>query len=388
MGGLLVLLLMACSSSSSDGNDPETQPKDKPVLKLYVFPPDKPIVTRANTDVDPLEGESDIKSIHVWVFYHSSDAALDGKPVGHISLNNLTLTDGRGEVTMDVSDDFADKVADPAVNVKLDVYVAANVTVSNCGLTLDENTSREQLINMLIGSSHFGVTSGLVSSIPDDGLPMSGMLTNQNVFGESPVFRLGSATKLANVRLLRAVSKMRFVFCKSVSNTDELVVNSIKLDGDVLPTTEYLFLNGVYPEVRSHPGSEYENEALLISGVDATMINANADPSAYSYNPATMTGQDYETLINDAVRDGYLSDLGRFYLKESGRKLKGTITYKINHSVEKIKTFEMKEEGDFTRNHTWIVYGFFVSSGDLIVNMVEVKNWDDGGAASSEVYNW
>jgi hypothetical protein len=48
----------------------------------------------------------------------------------------------------------------------------------------------------------------------------------------------------------------------------------------------------------------------------------------------------------------------------------------------------MKTAGDFSRNHTWIVYAYFVSSGDLVLGIVEVKDWGTSENTSQSVYNW
>jgi hypothetical protein len=53
----------------------------------------------------------------------------------------------------------------------------------------------------------------------------------------------------------------------------------------------------------------------------------------------------------------------------------------------KTATFEMKEAGDFTRNHTWIVYAYFVGTSRLVLNVVNVKAWDPK-EGSHTVYNW
>ena len=45
------------------------------------------------------------------------------------------------------------------------------------------------------------------------------------------------------------------------------------------------------------------------------------------------------------------------------------------------------DDNDFTRNHTWIVYGYFVTSGDLEVSAVEIKDWVTSDTPA-EVYNW
>jgi hypothetical protein len=47
----------------------------------------------------------------------------------------------------------------------------------------------------------------------------------------------------------------------------------------------------------------------------------------------------------------------------------------------------MAGAGDFTRNHTWIVYGYFLGSGELKLNVVDVKGWTTGGE-NQDLYNW
>ena len=88
-----------------------------------------------------------------------------------------------------------------------------------------------------------------------------------------------------------------------------------------------------------------------------------------------------------------------FYLRESDRALKGTINYTIEHTEKnndvttiqnnpEIPNYAMVADGDFSRNHTWIVYAYFVSSGDLIIGMVEVKDLTNSENATQIVYNW
>ena len=48
----------------------------------------------------------------------------------------------------------------------------------------------------------------------------------------------------------------------------------------------------------------------------------------------------------------------------------------------------MTEAGDFSRNHTWIVYAYYEGAGDkLQIVTVYVKEWDDGNF-DYVVYNW
>ncbi len=375
---LLLLLFTACSKSSEGGDEPEPD-KKKPVLKVYVFAPDRPVVTRADGgDVDATAEENEIHSLHVWVFEHAN-----GNPVGHVALSNVALSEAGSEVSMDISDDFADR------KPNVDVYVAANVTSANSGLALDAYTNRSTLEGALIESGYFGV-SPLITSVPGDGLPMSGVLKDQPVSGSSPVLRVGPESGgLSNVRLVRAVSKIRFVFSKSSKNTDNLTVNSIKLDNGVLPKEEYLFLDGAYPspsKLKVNMDGDYVGETELISNIAGSTIKENDGPAAYSYNEATMTSQDYEELINQGIKDNKLSELGHYYLKESDKQVKGKVTYTIG-TTERTVTFQTESAGDFSRNHTWIVYGYFISSGNLLVSMVEIKNWMNIDTPQ-DVYNW
>ncbi|MBQ7426620.1 MAG: hypothetical protein IJV20_05145 [Prevotella sp.] len=378
LSGMLMLLLLiftACSKSSEGGGEEPEPDKKKPVLKVYVFAPDHPIVTRAdNGDVDASAEENRIHNLDVWVFKN-----IDGTAVGHVSLSNVELSEAGSEVSIDIDDNFAE------TKPNVDVYVAANVANANCGLSLDAYTSRANLEGALIKSGYFGV-SPLVSSVPIDGLPMSGVLKNQEVSGSSPVLRVGpDGGGLSNVRLVRAVSKIRFVFSKSSTNTDTLTVNSIKLDADVLPNEEYLFLDGPYPANRLKVKASYVAETPLLSDIDGSTVKTNDSPAAYAYD-GTMTGQAYEDLINSGITGNKLSELGRYYLRESDKKVSGKITYTIG-STEKTVTFQTAEASDFSRNHTWIVYGYFVSSGNLLLSMVEIKNWSNI-ETPQEVYNW
>lgn len=398
---MLLLLLTGCSKSSENGENDEPQP-DKSMLKIYVFSPDQPIVTRADIgDVDASTEEKKVNSLHVWVFeHHEENNPKDGKYVGHISLSNVDLSETTSNtVTMELDETFANMQTKPNV----DVYVLANVTAANCGLSLDASTTRDQLDAALIKQNYFGV-SNLTTTVPVDGLPMSGVMKNKKITGSKPIYQVAEAGgELANVRLVRAVSKIRFVFSKSTSNNDEVTVNSIKFDRGVMPTQEYLFLNDAYDLTQKWKvwgdGDEpsYELEKDLVSSVDGADIDDCESPASYKWD-GVMSGQQYETKIQEGINAGDLTDLGTFYLRESDQKLTGAITYTLKHTEEQKNgtadptvnspKFFMKTVGDFSRNHTWIVYAYFVSSGDLVMGIVEIKDWGSSENTSQSVYNW
>ena len=373
-----LLLLSSCGSSSSDEVTPQPdKPKEKPVLKIYLFAPESPIVTRASTgSVDASQAERAIHTIDIWVFEHE----LPNKKVSYIHLDDVSFS-GQKEIAMELTDEFANLPKKPNV----DIYVAANK--ESCGLTsLNENTTLAELKEICIGSSSFGTASPF-GSVPGTGLPMSGLLENQIISGIPPVYTAMNQ----NVKLVRAVSKVRFIFSMSNANPPTISDLSISLSANMIPKEEYLFLEGVYPTYKSRVKltgeNNYESEASLVTNNNPA-INKCDDPASYAYT--SETGQAYEDKMNAGITATHLSDFGTFYFRESDIKLEGTISYTLGtapNATNKSKTFTMGTAGDFTRNHTWIVYGYFLGSGDLKLNVVDVKEWTSG-SEDPKVYNW
>ena len=207
---------------------------------------------------------------------------------------------------------------------------------------------------------------------------MSGVLKNQPVEGMAPIVSVRT-----NVKVARAVSKVRFVFCNS-SNADEqkLTINKITFDDDMIPKEEYLFLEAGR---NYNVGSEYEAAAPLVNAAKKE-VKSYSSPTEYAYRG--QTGKEYEALINDGIDKERLTEVGKFYLRESDKKITGTITYTVGNSDKELSApFKMSEEGDFSRNHTWIVYGFFAGKDNLKVFSVDVNGWKES-SDDHEVYNW
>ena len=382
---LLLLLLNGCNSPVDDGGtENPSQPKGKPVLKIYLFAPDSPIVTRASTGyVDASDAEKEIHTIDVWVFEHE----LPNKKVSYIHLDNLSFTDQK-EIAMEISNQFAELPKKPNV----DIYVVANK--ESCGLQeLGKENTLDELKEAGIGTAYFGAANP-VNGVSDMGLPMSGILENQIISGIPPVYTAMSN----NVKLVRAVSKIRFILTKSKNNPPTISNLSIKLKANMIPNAEYLFLNGIYPDqkirIKIVDDSDYEPEATLLPVIASPTIYSCETPTDYAYT--TETGQNYENKINNGLKDPDgpdepdLTQVGVFYLRESDKKLEGTISYTVVTEAgnkDKTASFMMDTAGDFSRNHTWIVYGYFLGSGDLKLNIVDVKGWTDD-SDTPEVYNW
>ena len=392
---MLMLLCTACGGSDSEpvGGGVINKPKAHQ-LQINIFTPEHPVVTRSEPVLVNSNDDENVNSLDVWVFVsEATEHFAVGKVVGHLSLDiaNPSSFEG-GTYQMSVNEDFVKE------KPKVNVYVTANVKPSNTGITLTASSTEDALENATLSGGYFGLTPSLTTQVPIEGLPMSGMLKNQVIKdASSPLLKVDDP-----VKVVRAVSKIRFIFSRSdTGDTDQLHINSIELDGDMIPEEEYLFLNGPYDYTsnRFKIGSAYLGEHTLAEGLESVTIPASTYPARFAYdpkNPEQLKGQDYEDLIDrglqgvDNNNNPELVELQRFYLRESNQKLKGRIYYTIGNGGEgwpKSTEFEMVAEGDFTRNHTWIVYGYFTGKETLTISSIDVTNWSLINTEHN-VYNW
>lgn len=374
---MLTVLFSACSSSDA-AEGPKEATHQQPQLAIYVYAPEQAAAkrnaaqTRADVgEVNPVTDEGIIKSLQIWVYESTS-----GKYVGYFSTDDVVaLNEGQGTTyQIPVTDAFA------AAKPNVDVYVMANVTNANCGVetgTLNKETTRAALLEgAKINAGHFGLEQK-TRTVPDDGLPFAGKLTTQPVVGDAPALRVGQ-NQVATVQLIRAVSKLRFVFAKT---TGEATVNikSIKMSAGMIPDEEYLFKT---PTSMTYNTAESE---LLKDPI--TDIAETADPTLYLYTD--QSAQAYENLINEAAnkQPKEVTVEGPIYLRESDKQLAGAITYTIGGGAEQTVPFAMQQAGDFSRNHTWIVYAYYGGSGNLQVQSIYVKDWSTK-EMNHDLYNW
>lgn len=374
---ILIVLFSACSSSSVEEGVTHQQAK----LAIYVYAPEQAAAkknappTRGDVgEVDAITNEGTIKSLHIWIYEQET-----GNYVGYFSTEDVSaLNQGQGTIyQIPVTDAFA--AAKPYVNV----YVMANVTSANCGIgTLNKETTRAALLEgaKITGglSGHFGLEQN-TRTVPDDGLPFAGILTGQPVVGDAPTLRVGTPSAVSTVQLTRAVSKLRFVFAKTTGQPT-VNITSIKMNIGMIPDVEYLFQTPL--------SMTYNTEAkeLLLDDIDD--IAETADPTQYLY--LGQDAQEYENLINAAANKQPKAEVtveGPIYLRESDKQLAGTITYTIDGGDPQTADFAMQQAGDFSRNHTWIVYAYYAGAGKLQVQSLYVKEWSTK-EMNHQVYNW
>ena len=367
----------ACSSSDDEeeqGNGVEKKPA---MLAIYVYSPERAAARQTEETRGDVGGvdvskaaEGEIRSLQLWIYEHES-----GDNVGYLSTEEVTsLNTGEGATyQIPVSDEFA------ANKPKVDVYVQANVKAANCGVgELDEKITRANLMTGAKIMGYFGL-GDLQTSVPTDGLPMAGKLTMQPVVGDAPALRVGDMDGVFTVALTRAVSKLRFVFAKT-KNQPTVSITSIKINEGMIPDEEYLFTT---PQAMTYNENAGELLPSTISDIAET-----ADPTDYIY--FNQDAQAYENLISEAASkqpDPEVTLKGPIYLRESDKQLAGTISYTINGGAEQTVDFQMQQAGDFSRNHTWIVYAYYVGTGSLQVQTVYVKNWEIK-TMNYEFFNW
>lgn len=372
LGSMMMLLCLACGGSDSDGDMPDSS---GPQLEIRVYTPEPLKVTRGEYgDIEADDAEKAINSLSIWVFEHDN-----GQLVGYLNPADLPTTEAK-IYRITVSEEFANS------KPEVDIYVMANVTNANTGLSLNRNSTRSNLEDAIIEGSHFGLTSPVLS-VPDGGLPMSGVLKKQPVDGIAPIVKVST-----NVKVVRAVSKVRFVFSNSAQATDgtqDLKITSITINSEMIPDKEYLFLDGPYTgmnlKLGASPTYNLNATTLITPSQNDPPVATYQTPADYAY--VNQTGQEYETLINQGITDNHLSDMGKCYLRESDKIVTGTVNYTIGGEAKKPATFTMNEAGEFSRNHSWIVYGYFAGKDNLKIFSVKLEEWITTND-THDVYNW
>ena len=374
-----LLLAVACSSS----DDTAGTEKRQTMLTVYVYSPEHPLLIRSDVgNVNSSFDESKITRLQIWIFENGT-----GNKVAYLDTDDTSLLNvGEGAVyQIPVSDDFARNKPD------VDVYVMANIPSDGFGggNTLDATSTREQVRTADIPEGHFGLSSP-VMEVPKEGLPMTGSLTAQPVVGDAPVLRIGTLNNIATVQLVRAVSKVRFVFANTKSTSDvtapPLCITKITMDANKIPQEEYLIPPRTAPTL-----AYYTVDKPLFSPADEEGYVTAAeteDPTQFIFGG--QEAQEYENLLDEYINKSpaELTEIGPYYLKESDRQLSGKISYQIGTTTKDPMAFRMEHEGDFRRNHTWIVYAYYVGGNYLQLSAIYLKDWNTTNTKNHDVYNW
>lgn len=366
-------LLSACQSGDVD----DANQMLMRYIDIHVHPTETSVnsmTTRGSEGTLPsvLQAEDYIYDVQVWAFV--SGAADNATAIGYVErLSTTPLADGdvlkMPFFTTDID----------VANLQVDFYAVANVQAVNSAsrtlLDKGRDITKAELASLLLTGDDFGTTT-LVHEVPATGLPMSKIITNQQITQGAGTL---SITR-QDIPLRRAVSKLRFCVARE-SGLSGAQVLGFTLGDQLISANEYLFPN-------DNPNSAH----LLLAGSEATDYVAgftysdsplDADVKIPSLlNPENLafttwraanpskTLYDYDTELNDNT-----AMYGLTYLRETGKKLTGTLRYSLDGgTTEATVPFSMSAEGDFARNHSYIVYVYFSYAG--ITLTVTTQPWE------------
>lgn len=350
---LPALLLLSCRRNQ------ETEP-DGPGLSIGIAFPFTSS-TKAGSELSAEPAENVIHTLSVWVFRHDDE---HNTLVGYLPITDFPEGEQVKWYTMPVDWNFINK------RPPVDVYVLANAaSIDLQGLNGSSNweTVNGAVLGQIDNHDHFGVTEP-VTSVDANGLPMSGMGENLRVYGSSPRLKVDA------VSMKRAVSRMRMVFCRMATEgpeKEEVSIQKITIYGGKFPKQEYVFTTGLTGIKQLEDGT-YDTSVYTHTCDQNLVIRENEAPENYIYlnqDPVT-----YEQMLDDAVAAGTMTDLEYTYFRETDQKLTGRIYYTINGN-SRFREFTMAAAGDFARNHTWTLYGYFLRGGNLQLSL-SVHPWD------------
>lgn len=342
--------------------------EEEPLIGIAIeFPAMEASATRGEAGQLPASSlENAIHTLTIWVFRSDNHACITSR---ELSEEDFPVGGGVRRYTLPVEKSFVSE------KPPVDVFVLANA--ASIGGGLDEHSSWDDLNDAFFGDTDtapyygFGLGHPVHEVDSDLGLPMSGCGKNLSVDGEEPVLRVRT------IKIVRAVSRLRFVFCKTRTEgegEDELDIEKIVLGGYQFPFNEYVFTTnntGVVMDLNLENALDnYDPQSYIIDGHFDIADNDTPENLIYvNQDPLT-----YERILSDAVENGTLTDLGYTYLRETDKRLAGYIQYTVN-GVRRIREFNMISTGDFARNHTWTVFGYFLSGRNLQLAL-NVLPWD------------
>ena len=342
----------------------------QPGIGLSVEFPEMTPVKGTVGNLPASDAENAIHSLSIWVFESEAEnhplvASMD------IPREEFPVSGGvrRYTIPLVTSRDFANRR--PAV----DVFILVNAAAIGSPLKVTRGEGEtpftwEDLNNAHFGDPYFGIDAP-VTSVGENGLPMSGVGKGLEVQGDEPLLRVET------VQVRRAVSKLRFIFCKTKTEggeDDEVSIDNIVLYGSQIPLKEYVFAAGESNLVLDQPVllDNYVAGSYIISWPSGVALAENETPENLIYvnqSPAV-----YEQLIDDASSQSTVTNLGYTYFRESDKRLVGQVQYKVNGDT-RVRDFSMRDAGDFARNHTWTLFGYFLSGRNLQLS-VSVQPWD------------
>lgn len=350
-----------------------TRLEEQTSLNIYIrLPEQTEEETKAVPGVDDWASLSDkevrINDLRIWVFLNTStDGSIaPGTLLGYLEPKQLNFTGGHVQkFTIALNRAIASKIQ------TADVYVLANAgaaSLYNVGI----GTTPAELDELVLSENLYGIFANgepTNKTVVDNvGLPYTAVKKNVNMIGS------GVELSVASVELVRAVSKVQFVFCQIQDNQGdkpvEFQILSLKLNANQIAEQEYLFNDS--PKAYKI-GTGYVARALTAADIPTkATIAGSTSPGGFAYSPSE-TAAEYQTRIDAALKAGAVTGCSPCYLRESDKALTGQIRYQIGNGGEKTLDFNMTDGEKFVRNSNWIVYFFF--NNDSMSLSVAYVDW-------------
>lgn len=361
---LLIALATWLAVAACGDDAPQTPAK---YLNISVYSPQT--VTRAPHDAVEAETEENrIHDVHVWVFL-SENAGDTDTPLGYCEKSGISQAGIN--LQMPIMQESLDKLLNSA-DGKVDFYVMANTdNVSSLSLTGSglSTATRAQVRDAWFGnagsSDDFGgstATNAGTWDVTANGLPSTKMQKGVEV-----VTTNGTNKELTKgeirLELLRAVSRLRFVFSRATDLTD-VEIKSITISS----------ADGIYKQEKLFSTDEEQPALVTTAGsgtwsIMHTLTSATpneCDDLSSLKRQTGETAQAYETRMNQAIADGTATEYGRTYIRETNRPLTATITFRCEQTtltrtvaLTSTATAQHPSSDALPRNHAWLVYGYF-----------------------------
>lgn len=409
-GGCALALFLLFGCSTYEGEDPALvrQRGETANLCINVYAPAGQVLTRAgeygddfttSDKVKATDAENAMHKVQIWAFEH--DSGDDAQAIAYKDTTFTATTEGdvttyvtEHTIQMPILKYYVEKKA------KLDFWVVCNP--GSTGLTADDlpandSPTRAKLKALMFGhegtSDYFGTTSR-TSQVPAGGLPMTAVYKGSDDKG----FELSTdgetiVQQKPNIELTRAISRVRFVFSRSVEASN-VTIERITINGQSLPLKQYLFPAGASSYDAGSNAETTENSLVLSNTTVAeyplfnslgsyqgsTIIPPTDNPELLKQgrDGADATAQGYYDRIDEAINQNkacqFTAENSNYiYLRESYYQLRGTIDYTTDGNPG-TATFITQTAADFSRNHTWIVYGYF-NRGTLQLTVTAQPWW-------------
>jgi hypothetical protein len=336
-------------------------------LNIYVRLPEDAATKASYTDWSTLfSRETRINDLKIWVFLNeSTDASLPaGLLLGYLEPKQLNVVSGSVQkFTVLLDKEVASKIK------KVDVYVLANNGSFQIA-AIGRDTPSTDLDAIVLTDNQFGVavngTPTNTGVIDYQGLPYTAVGKALTLSRSGSILSLDNET----LQLVRAVSKVQFVFSQIMLSTGEkpvpFSINSLELNGGQIPEQEYLFNDSAN---KYKIGNEYVSRTLTFPGLPSKNdIVGNTNPSSYVFDSSNETPQEYQARIYEALVNNTLTGYAPCYLRESDKALTGKINYTLGTLAPKTLEFSMSDGEKFTRNSSWVLY-FYINNNSLSLSV-------------------